>query len=56
MKTKQMTIKRAVKEINRLTTKLVSTNKEYEMDKIERKINILKDFIYFQRELAGVNW
>jgi len=54
MKTKQMTIKRAVKQINRLTTKLVKAKKEYEMDKIERKINILKDFIYFQRELAGV--
>ncbi len=51
-----MTIKRANKIIGELTIKLISTNKELEMDRIERKINILKDFIYFQKELNNNEW
>jgi len=53
---KKMTIKKANKIISELTTKLISTNKELEMDRIERKINILKDFIYFQKELNEGSW
>jgi len=53
---KRMTIKKANKIISELTIKLISTNKELEIDRIERKINTLKDFIYFQKELNEGSW
>jgi len=55
-KNKKMTVKKANKLISELTTKLISVNKDHEMDRIERKISILKDFIYFQKELENGIW
>ncbi len=43
-----MTIKKAIKRIRKLTLALVNENNESKMDRIERKINILKDFIQFE--------
>lgn len=40
-----MTIKKARKMIRKLTGKLVKENNENTMDKIEKKIYILRDFI-----------
>jgi len=53
---KKMTVKKAIMLISKLTSKLISVNKDHEMDRIERKIGILKDFIYFQKELNDGNW
>jgi len=45
----KMTIKKALKKIDKLTNKLIKAD-EVEMDILERKINLLRDYIYFKTE------
>jgi hypothetical protein len=56
MKIKQMTAKRANKLIKQYTTEITETGNDSKIDKIERKICILENFINFQKELANTGW
>jgi hypothetical protein len=47
-----MTIKKANKLIKKYTKEIIKADVESKVDKIDRKIQILKDFIYFQREMS----
>lgn len=46
-----MKIKEALKEITVLTSEIVKEKNEHKIDLKERKINILKDFIYLKQEI-----
>jgi hypothetical protein len=48
-----MTIKKAKRLIKSLTKEVIKTSNEDKITKIERKINILKDFILFQKDLKA---
>jgi len=43
-----MTLKRARKLIKKCTTEIVNTTDEGKIDRIERKVHILRDFIVFE--------
>ena len=49
-----MTVKKAIKLIKKYTAEIMESRNDLKIDKIERKIGILRDFINFKNELRGL--
>jgi len=55
-KVKTITAKKANKLIKQYTAEIMDTGNSDKIDKIERKIAILENFINFQKELFSSDW